>query len=157
MIIEMIWWTGLAPWEFEFPLSGSLASTFLIPKPGPFTLHPQPEIRNPKLEVRHLKPETRNQRPEIRQPDRECRLPRGLLESTRVSISLYIPPSLSLLSSLSLSLPPLPPSLSRCLSGCRFTVHLSKTLSLWLSIHSDVVSLLQCAVSSSSSSSTSNP
>ena len=28
-IIVMIWWTGLAPWEFEFPLQGSLASTFL--------------------------------------------------------------------------------------------------------------------------------
>ena len=27
-IIEMIWWTGLAPWEFEFPFPGSLASTF---------------------------------------------------------------------------------------------------------------------------------
>ena len=29
-IIEMIWWTGLAPWEFEFPFPGSLTSTFLI-------------------------------------------------------------------------------------------------------------------------------
>ena len=28
-IIEMIWWTGLAPWEFEFPLPGNLTSTFL--------------------------------------------------------------------------------------------------------------------------------
>ena len=28
-IIEMIWWTGLAPWEFEFPFPGSLISTFL--------------------------------------------------------------------------------------------------------------------------------
>jgi len=25
----MIRWTGLAPWEFEFPFSGSLTSTFL--------------------------------------------------------------------------------------------------------------------------------
>ena len=25
----MIWWTGLAPWEFEFSFSGSLTSTFL--------------------------------------------------------------------------------------------------------------------------------
>ena len=23
-IIEMIWWTGLAPWEFEIPFPGSL-------------------------------------------------------------------------------------------------------------------------------------
>ena len=29
-IIEMIWWTGLAPWEFESPFPGSLISTFLI-------------------------------------------------------------------------------------------------------------------------------
>ena len=28
-INEMIWWTGLAPWEFEFPFPGSLTSTFL--------------------------------------------------------------------------------------------------------------------------------
>jgi len=26
-IFVMIWWTGLAPWEFEFPLPGSLTST----------------------------------------------------------------------------------------------------------------------------------
>ena len=29
-IIEMIWWTGLAPREFEFPFAGSLVSTFLL-------------------------------------------------------------------------------------------------------------------------------
>ena len=29
VIIEMIWWTGLAPWEFEFQFPGSLTSTFL--------------------------------------------------------------------------------------------------------------------------------
>jgi len=28
-IIVMISWTGLAPWEFEFPFPGSLTSTFL--------------------------------------------------------------------------------------------------------------------------------
>ena len=28
-IIEMIWWTGLAPWELECPFLGSLISTFL--------------------------------------------------------------------------------------------------------------------------------
>ena len=28
-IIEMIWWTGLAPREFEFPFLDSLISTFL--------------------------------------------------------------------------------------------------------------------------------
>ena len=27
--IEMIWWTGPAPWEFAFAFSGSLISTFL--------------------------------------------------------------------------------------------------------------------------------
>ena len=30
-IIAMIRWTGLAPWEFEFPFLGSLISTFLVP------------------------------------------------------------------------------------------------------------------------------
>jgi len=29
-MIEMIWWTGLAPREFEFPFPGSLVSTFLV-------------------------------------------------------------------------------------------------------------------------------
>ena len=29
-IIVMIKWTGLAPWEFEFPFPGSLTSTFLL-------------------------------------------------------------------------------------------------------------------------------
>ena len=28
-IIEMIWWTGLAPWEFGFTFPGILISTFL--------------------------------------------------------------------------------------------------------------------------------
>ena len=32
-IIVMIKWTGLAPWEFEFPFPGSLTSTFLV-NPG---------------------------------------------------------------------------------------------------------------------------
>jgi hypothetical protein len=27
-IIKTIWWTGLALWDFEFPLTGSLISTF---------------------------------------------------------------------------------------------------------------------------------
>ena len=26
----IIWWTGLAPWEFEFSFPGSLTSTFLV-------------------------------------------------------------------------------------------------------------------------------
>ena len=30
-IIVMIRWTGLAPWELEFPFPGSLTSTFLEP------------------------------------------------------------------------------------------------------------------------------
>ena len=27
--MEMIWWTGLVPWELEFPFPGSLISIFL--------------------------------------------------------------------------------------------------------------------------------
>jgi len=34
-ITVMIRWTGLAPWEFEFPFPGSLTSTFLIDAPCP--------------------------------------------------------------------------------------------------------------------------
>ena len=30
-IVQMIWKTGLGPWEFEFPFPGSLTSTFLGP------------------------------------------------------------------------------------------------------------------------------
>ena len=29
LIIVMMRWTGLAPWEFEFPFPGSITSTFL--------------------------------------------------------------------------------------------------------------------------------
>jgi len=29
-IIVIIRWTGLEPWEFEFPFPGSLTSTFLV-------------------------------------------------------------------------------------------------------------------------------
>ena len=29
-IIVMMKWTGLAPWEYEFPFPGSLTSTFLF-------------------------------------------------------------------------------------------------------------------------------
>jgi hypothetical protein len=29
LIIEIVWWTGLAPWEFAFPFPGSRISTFL--------------------------------------------------------------------------------------------------------------------------------
>ena len=29
VFIEIIWWTGLTPWDFEFPSPGSLISTFL--------------------------------------------------------------------------------------------------------------------------------
>ena len=28
IIIEVIWWTGLAPWEVEFPSPGNLISIF---------------------------------------------------------------------------------------------------------------------------------
>ena len=30
----MIRWTGLAPWEFEFPFAGSLITTFLDTEPA---------------------------------------------------------------------------------------------------------------------------
>ena len=30
LIIEMVWWTGLAPWEIEVPFPGSHISTFRV-------------------------------------------------------------------------------------------------------------------------------
>ena len=34
-IIEMIRWTGLAPWQFEFPFPGSVTSTLFPPQHCP--------------------------------------------------------------------------------------------------------------------------
>ena len=39
IIIEMIRWTGLAPWEFEFPFPGGLVSSFF------FQVHPWPAYK----------------------------------------------------------------------------------------------------------------
>ena len=36
-IIVMVGWTGLAPWEFEFPFPDSLTSTFLVGQAPPYT------------------------------------------------------------------------------------------------------------------------
>jgi len=36
-IIVMMMWTGLAPWEFEFPFPGSRASTFLVDSARAYT------------------------------------------------------------------------------------------------------------------------
>ena len=30
LIIDMIWWTGLTPWELDFSFQGRLISTFLL-------------------------------------------------------------------------------------------------------------------------------
>jgi len=38
-IIVMVRWTGLAPWEFEFPSPGSLTSTFRLHTRHPFNNH----------------------------------------------------------------------------------------------------------------------
>ena len=45
-IIVMIRWTSLAPWEFEFPFSGSLTSTLLVPRSHPLSDTPsQPLLK----------------------------------------------------------------------------------------------------------------
>ena len=68
LIIVMIRWTGLAPWEFEFPCPGSLTSTFLAqrattrrrarsrrpppqppPRPRPQRIAYDMEIRSPPI------------------------------------------------------------------------------------------------------------
>jgi len=76
-IIEVIWWTGLASWEFESPFSGSFTSTFLAkpehtrnPKPRvvavsltlPFFLASEYPRLVPVIRT-HSKPETRNPNP----------------------------------------------------------------------------------------------
>ena len=90
LIIVMIRWTGLAPWEFEIPFPGSLTSAFsglgapdddahqrgapheharVNPKPKTFrpeTSSPKPQTRNPKSETPNPKPEARNPIPETR-------------------------------------------------------------------------------------------
>ena len=38
-IIVMIRWTGLAPWEFEFPFPGSLTSTFPVQRENPYSTY----------------------------------------------------------------------------------------------------------------------
>ena len=67
----MIRWTGLAPWEFEFPFPGSLTPTFLISNlkqvknlkkgstkvvPNSFQAHPAPQTL--KGYLAHKKPPT---------------------------------------------------------------------------------------------------
>ena len=44
-IIELIWWTGLAPWEYEFPFLGSLISSFSFTCAGAEVLKSM-ELRN---------------------------------------------------------------------------------------------------------------
>jgi len=60
-IIVMIKWTGLVPWEFEFPFPGSLISTFL--GPGVFSVSDFGFQENLVIRVsdfRRAKPETLN-------------------------------------------------------------------------------------------------
>ena len=39
VIIVMIWWTGLAPWELKFSFPGGLTSAFLVCHARPRTFH----------------------------------------------------------------------------------------------------------------------
>ena len=60
-IIVMIRWTGLAPWEFEFPFPGSLISTFLArrrstPWPLRGDVHSFPNLRTATLQKRAVVP-----------------------------------------------------------------------------------------------------
>ena len=70
-IIVMIRWTGLAPWEFEFPFPGSLTSTFLetlTPSPattaalGTLSLPRDPRQPPEPLAARRLRNHTRSPR-----------------------------------------------------------------------------------------------
>ena len=62
-IIVMIRWTGLAPWEFQFPFPGSLTSPFLeVPPetmyPKPETGYPQEEAKSKRIAAARVLPET---------------------------------------------------------------------------------------------------
>ena len=50
----MIRWTGLAPWEFEFPFTGSLTSTFLVVLLIPQTLNRSSGMREEREERQRL-------------------------------------------------------------------------------------------------------
>jgi len=45
----MIRWTGLVPWEFEFPFPGSLTSTFLV-RPGLNVFNEELRLNEAELE-----------------------------------------------------------------------------------------------------------
>ena len=62
-IIAMIWWTGLTPWEFEFPFPGSLTSTFLTGAKGAVA------VGLARLVGRHIAP--------LRRPGAEMESERG--------------------------------------------------------------------------------
>ena len=112
----MIKWTGLAPWEFEFPFPGSLTSTFLDPRkmyiytmPGP---PPHPLCKSDWWLERERERGERERERERGERERcksdwglGCANPSGLLKSKfDKSLSLSLSLSLSPLSSLTLSL-----------------------------------------------------
>jgi len=89
LIIVMIKWTGLAPWEFEFPSLTSAAAAMvsveappstlnltpstLKPQPStldpqPYTLHPQPSTLNLKLSTLNPQPSTLEPQPSTLNP-----------------------------------------------------------------------------------------
>ena len=72
LTIEMIWWTGLAPWEFEFPFPGSLISTFLAMQ-RPSALHLEPEPRNSEPSTLNPQPSTKTHASNRRRGGRHSR------------------------------------------------------------------------------------
>ena len=104
-IIKMIWRTGLAPWEFEFPFPGSLTSTF--PVTLPCTSTPPQHTTKAGWVTRHGFYESSLRREARTFQVEECAPPTigGPRQSTRAPwISCARSLSLSLILSLSLSL-----------------------------------------------------
>ena len=63
----MIRWTGLAPWEFEFPfLKARLEPRH--PTPYTYTLHPTPSTLNPRPSTLDPQPSTLNPQPSTLNP-----------------------------------------------------------------------------------------
>jgi len=109
-IIVMIRWTGLAPWEFEFPFPGSLTSTFLaegkVPNPNP-----KSQILNPEFQKSNSEPEPQKSNSEL------CSLHQNPTPRTLNACPRWTPPP--------------PPICSQSVvvhSRARITIHIGPTL-----------------------------
>ena len=72
LIIAMIRWTGLAPWEFEFPFPGSLTSTL---REGYGTRAPRPHPLNFIFSIPNTESQTPNTKHQTLSPKPQALIP----------------------------------------------------------------------------------